>query len=440
MPAFLYLGNAHFMMLFAYRLLLILLWPLVLIALFQQAKKRSGGWLFVRQRLGLFTQYGRCKSAVPECRRVWFHAASVGEVMAVLPVLTRFLKPQSNSQLGAQALLVTVNTPEALRLIQVKFPDALASGSLRCCYCPFDFPYALRRFFKSVSVAKLVVVETELWPNLYKACADRSIEIAIINGRLSAKTTQANGFIRGLYGQCLQSVSAVWAKSDTDAQSFVALGAQSSKVEALGNIKFSAGFGPCDTSQLPVQDYLLGLSTHPKEELLLAKAWRASKVSEPLVIVPRHPVRAAEIADQLAAEGFGVARRSLNQQPVSASDIYLADTLGEVGLFLSSAKLVLMGGSWVPVGGHNMLEPAAAGCATMTGPYLDNFKEESDYLLERGALEVVEQEQLAMRLQYLLEEDDSGRKALAVKARQAIVEAQDVFGRYWQKLEGFLLK
>lgn len=334
---------------------------------------RSGGQLYFRERFGLYRIGSR---PAP----VWFHAASVGEIRLAMPLINSAVR---------HGVLVTCNTPDAYRLAVQKWGD-----SVTIHYCPLDYAWSVRQLLRHYQPAVSFIVETELWPELYFQCAEHSIPLHIINGRISNKTYQANFLLRFFYRRALQTVTKVWARNSEDRQRFLDMGCPLDRATVVGSIKMTRQATRA-TPEHPLLgiEFSLAVSTHASEELVIARAWRAASDNHLLVIIPRHEQRGASIARLLEENGLRVTLRTERRIPPSDTDILIADTTGEVDDFCAHAKLIFMGGSMVKHGGHNVIEAAARGKAIIVGPHTDNFKDEVEYLRSRGALEIAENEQ-----------------------------------------------
>jgi 3-deoxy-D-manno-octulosonic-acid transferase len=311
---------------------------------------------------------------------------------------------------------------------------------VRHAYLPLDAPGAVGRFLKRVQPACGLVLETEIWPNLFAGCAARGIPLAVVNGRLSPKTLAAPAWLRRAFGRALAAVSLCLARSAADAERFRALGVPEGVVRVAGNLKYarhlpSEGQG---VAALPHRPFVLAASTREGEEALVAEAWRQARPSgRLLVIAPRHPERREAIRRELADRGLAVAVRSRGDPVTADTGIYLADTLGELGGFMAGAEVVFMGGSLVPKGGHNLLEPAALGRAIVTGPHTENFAEEAAALREAGGLvEVADATELGEALSALLADADR-RHQLGEAARRTVAEQAGVLETYVEALSAW---
>lgn len=386
-----------------YRLLLVLLAPLLL-GVFIWLQWRRGGRHFVWQRLGL------CLRGLPQ-NALWFHCASVGEVMTALPLLHEIRHRQPELP-----LLITTNTATGARIVRQQGPDGAAHAFL-----PFDWAFATRRFLRRLRPRKLVVMETEIWPQLFYQCARAGCPVMLINARLSLKTSGAREWIRRLLRAALGNVRAIHARSSMDYEAWLALGAPAERVRLTGNLKVARSAPVIDSRQAPppiARDYVLAASTHDNEEQQIARRWLALQRPELLLIAPRHPDRTAGILKQLhdLEDGLHIAVRSRGESPGERTDIFLLDTVGELIHYFAPARLVIMGGSFVPVGGHNLIEPASLGCCILCGAHMENFREELHLLRQAKAIYPLDDiDALGPCLERLLEDEtlcrETGRRA-----------------------------
>jgi 3-deoxy-D-manno-octulosonic-acid transferase len=404
-----------------YNLTLILLaLPIAAFTLWQAVKRRGGG-RFILQRILVH----RAIAPMDE-QPLWVHAASIGEVKAMLPVLDELL-------LGPDIkhCLLTTNTPEAARLVEKHGHIAI-----RHRYCPIDWPFLTAWFVNRINPRAVLIAETEIWPNLYRAIGNHLAPLIIVNGRLSAKTLDQPGAIRQLLGDALTHVDQILARAQTDVEGFEQLGVAAANITLCGNIKLAAR-RRADTqalAELADRRYCLAVSTHAPEERLLAQTLLQLPEPALMVIVPRHPQRSADIQSELAALGVAFAVRSKAEPPVAGRSIYLADTVGEVEALISAASFVYVGGSLAPIGGHNVLEPAAWGKAVISGPALHNFTEEAELLQSFDALLLVQDESELTRCFRRLYDSGALQMQYGNAARLAIDSCHSTLARYVEEL------
>jgi 3-deoxy-D-manno-octulosonic-acid transferase len=283
-----------------------------------------------------------------------------------------------------------------------------------------------------------LIFETELWPELFQQCHASNLLLFIVNGRLSKRTLKAPSFVRALYSQTLNHVVGILARSDEDKRGFKLLGAHPDRVITLGNMKFARpeNWAPERLADPIGRPYWLAASTHEDEEIRIAMTWKKLQSSDHLlVIAPRYPKRGTTILKQLTSMGWHVTQRSRNEPVTPATQIYLADTLGEMPAFMQHAQFVFMGGSLINRGGHNILEPAQLGKAVVVGPYVTNFTAEVQALVENDAiLEVQDEEILAETIKTLLANENL-RKVLGARAKALMRANAGVAQTYLQALE-----
>lgn len=311
---------------------------------------------------------------------LWIHAASVGELNVALNFAHAW-----NQCYPQQKIVISTATASAGQVFAQKAPSFIEH-----CYLPLDYAWFCKRFIKALNPSAAIIVETEIWLNLYRACAQAGLAPIIINARLSQTTTR-HRCLAMYYQESLNLVSAVLARSEADRLAYIALGVSEEKTQTLGNLKYSTVMQQdIPQRQGPVLDreYVLCASTHDNEELMLAEAWDAATIGNLLlVIAPRHIKRSKKIATDLQKLGLRVVRHSDKDKHTDRADIYLYDCFGGMDALMQNARLVFLGGSLVPVGGHNLMEAALANTPQAVGPYLANVHEEAEALLAcRGLL------------------------------------------------------
>ncbi len=318
--------------------------------------------------------------------RVWLHAVSVGEVNAAAPLVNalRQLRPDIR-------WVITTITPTGSERVRSLWGDAVDH-----VYLPYDVPGSVGRFLGHFKPSLALILETELWPNLLFGCRDRGIPVYILNARLSARSLRGYRLLRPLIGRTLRTVTCVAAQSTDDAERFIQLGALPEQVQPLGNLKFdiatpnvrefTADFHAAVPAARPVW---IAASTHEGEEQATIDLHRRLRREIPnllLLWAPRHPERFPRVEALAREQGWKVSTRRQQHWPQADSDVFVIDTLGELMAFYGCAQVAFVGGSLQPIGGHNLLEPAAMGTATVTGPHLHNFSEISRRMREAGAV------------------------------------------------------
>ncbi len=333
-------------------------------------------------------RYALYRGATPFPRTLWVHAVSVGEVNAAVPLVNALRRVRPDLR-----LLVTTITPTGSERVQ-----ALWGGDVEHVYLPYDLPGAVGRFLRHYRPCAALIMETELWPNLLFGCRDHGVPSFILNARLSERSLKGYRVLAPLVGRALRTVTRVAAQSAADAIRFVRLGARTDQVAEVGNLKFDVAIP--DTLEAFARECRassgqrlawIAASTHPDEEAAVLAIHRQLRARHPdllLLWAPRHPERFRGAVESARALGWRVSTRSRSQWPGAMDDVFVIDTLGELLHFYACADVAFVGGSLQAIGGHNLLEPAAAGVAIVTGPHLHNFEEISRRLEEAGALRV----------------------------------------------------
>jgi 3-deoxy-D-manno-octulosonic-acid transferase len=403
-----------------YLLALYLATPLVSLVFLWRGVRDRSYWQHFSERFG----YG---ARLPP-HGVWLHAVSVGEVQACAPLVSALSR-----QYPALPLTVTTFTPTGAARAR-----ALFGNLAHVRYVPFDLPGAVRRFFTRVQPRLAVVFETELWPNLYRECGRRRVPLVLASARISARSAGRYRRLGPLFRETLSQTSVVAAQGAADAERFRALGADPAATHVTGNIKFDFEL-PADISErgarlralyAPARALWVAGSTHAGEEQAALEAHQRVQAEQPgalLVLAPRHPPRFDEVAQTLRAAGVSFVRRSAASPQSPAEEagggspaVLLLDTLGELLDFYAAADLAFVGGSLVPVGGHNLLEPAALGVPILTGPNNFNSEEISRLLIARGAAEVVHNAtELGVRASALLA-DPEARARMGAGGRASV--------------------
>ncbi|MEM7225576.1 MAG: 3-deoxy-D-manno-octulosonic acid transferase [Pseudomonadota bacterium] len=381
----------------------------------------------------LHERFGRPDRPRPEGPMIWLHAASVGESLSSLALLEAIAQRRPEA-----CLLMTSGTVTSAKLMAERLPERVIHQ-----YIPVDLPAAVEGFLDHWRPDLGLLIESELWPTLVTKARQHGAELALINARMSEKSFRNWRLARPVMAQLLSSFSLVLAQSEKDRARLAALGAADCR--CLGNLKSAAPAPSAEPQELAdLQDRVRGrplwlaASTHPGEEEIVAQAHERLESKHPgllTLLVPRHPERGSEIAASLAERGLAVALRSRGQAIEGGTDIYLADTLGELGLWFRLADIVFLGGSLVPVGGHNLLEPAKLGCALLSGPQLANFADIANALEAVGGLErVVDESGLSATVARLLA-DPAACAAMGQAARVAAEKESQVLEKMMAALE-----
>jgi 3-deoxy-D-manno-octulosonic-acid transferase len=346
-------------------------------------------WDKIDQRLGAgYPQLERC---------IWVHAVSVGEVVAAVPLIRALL-----SRYPERPLLVTTVTPTGAARVA-----AIFGADVHHAYIPFEMPQAIDNFFASVNPEMALVLETEIWPNLYRGCGVRDIPLVLVSARISPKSVKNYRRLVPLFRETLSHGIIIAAQTEADAERFLSLGAAPERTRITGNIKFDIELPP-DLAERgrSIREELFGArpvwiaaSTHEGEESVVLEAHQKLLELIPgllLILVPRHPQRFAAVRDLIDKQALSVVARTEARPCETTVDVFLGDTMGEMTLFYAASDVAFVGGSLTPIGGHNLLEPAALGIPLVSGPHVFNAQEIADMFIETGACSLAEDaEQLA---------------------------------------------
>lgn len=355
-------------------------------------------------------RFGIPSLARPQGALVWFHAASIGEAFSVLRLIERIADTTTKPH-----VLVTTGTVSSARLLAGRLTQRAFHQ-----YVPVDHPDWVARFLDHWRPDLALLVESEFWPTMMTETHRRGIPMALVNARISPRSFRGWQRFPSLIQPLLRGFAIALAQDDETAERLIALGANN--VAVPGNLKFAAGPLACDPSELRTMGRLLGerprwlaASTHDGEETIAARTHALLKQQFPdivTIIAPRHPHRGEAIAQMLESQGLTVARRAAGDPITPETDIYLADTLGELGLFYRLASIVFVGGSLIPRGGQNPLEPARLGGAVLFGPHMDNFTAVANEMAAAGAAFTVTNETtLADSIARLLSDREARDKA-----------------------------
>ena len=399
-----------------------------------------------KYREGLGERLGLVPSALGELGRerpvIWLHAVSVGEVLAASRLVGELDRAFSSYQ-----VVISTTTRTGQELARDRF------GASRVFYCPLDLLWAVRAYLNALQPQLLILAETEFWPNLLSGCFRRKIPIAVVNARISDRSWPRYRRLRWLWRPILKRLSRVLAQSDTDAERLKAIGCAAERVSVAGNLKFDVrAVEEAEATQL-LREVATGLrlvvegSTLEGEEAALVEAWPRLLEADPqlaMVLAPRHPERFAAVAALLDRSGLQwVKRLDWLKQPSSAfiplrpGEIVLLDTIGELASVYSLAAVAFVGGSLIPAGGHNPLEPAQFGVPIVIGPHYANFRAITDDLRTHRAVRIASKDELAGALIELLR-DRSAAVEMGARARQVFEHQAGATGRCLDALRELL--
>jgi len=373
---------------------------------------------------------------------IWLHAVSVGEVLAISYLVSEF-----DWAFPGHRLLISTTTETGNALARERF------GADRVFYCPLDVPWAVTAYFNVIQPRLLALVETEFWPNLLGECHERKIPVAVINARISDRSYPRYRLFRFIWQPILSRITLLLAQSIEDAERLKKIGCRPERILISGNLKFDVRAAQESSATALIKDlarncrFLVAGSTIEGEEAILLEAWPQLLSIHPdlvLVIAPRHPERFHLVGERIERSGIKWVRRSrweiepeVFHEPVRRGEIVLLDTIGELASIYSLATVAFVGGSLVPSGGHNPLEPAQFSVPIVMGPYHQNFRSIVDDLLEHKAICIAKREEFATALIGLFN-DTPGSAAMGKRAWKVFNRQAGATGRTIKALHALL--
>ena len=409
----------------AYAIAWLLVLPLVMVRLAWRARRQPGYLAHLGERFGRY-------APAPSVPRIWIHAVSVGETRAAAPLVDalRVAYP-------GHAILITHMTPTGRQTGEALFGDTVERAWL-----PYDLGFATRRFLRHFRPVFGIVLETEIWPRLLEQCAREEVPVVLANARLSERSARGYGRFPAFARWAFANLSGVAAQSEADAERFRSLGAR--EVAVTGNVKFDLAI-PQDTAHRGTllrerfgvsRPVWVAGSTREGEEALLLDAF--AQVAAPdalLVVVPRHPQRFDEVAALATERGLALARRSDAGAVGAAVRVVLGDSMGEMLAYYACADLVILGGSFLPYGGQNLIEACALGRPVILGPHTYNFEEASEGAIAAGAALRARDAREALEAAVGLASDGERRRAMGANALDFVAAHRGAVERFMRWLE-----
>lgn len=411
------------MLRFLYTLTMYLMTPVILYRLAARGLKYRRYFSRWRERFGFFPDPGLRDS-------IWVHAVSVGEVNAAVPMIEALMRTYADSP-----FVITTVTPTGSERVQKLYGDRVFH-----VYLPYDLPASVKRFLDRVRPRLAVIMETEIWPNLFITCRERGIPIVVTNARLSERSLRGYGPVRPLARRAIRCASFVAAQSPTDAERLRSLGAAVTRLAVVGNLKFDMEV-PASLSETGAalrdswgvrRPVWIAASTHEGEEMPVLKAHTAVLQRFPdalLLIAPRHPERFKAVAAACRSLGFATRTRREDVSADERCQCFVVDTMGELLHFYAAADIAFVGGSLEPIGGHNILEPAALGRPVIVGPHTFNTEEVTAGLIAAHAVRrIANAEELGVTVIRLLAHDDE-REAMSEAAHAVLARERGAVER-----------
>lgn len=419
---------------FLYTIIFYLLLPFILLRLWLKNRKTPNGLQFWHERLG-------CGLRPLSPGGIWVHAVSVGESIAAIPLIKILQQRYPDIP-----ITVTNETITGAERIRVGLGNSVAQ-----LYFPYDLPLVLKKFFNALQPKLLILLETELWPNILAACQLYQVPVALVNARLSERSAKAYRRIFPITQQMLKSINVIAAQFRADADRFIDLGFPAEKIRVTGSLKFDLTL-PMQLSEHAQRwrkiwgenrPVWIAASTHPGEEELILQAFTQARRSFPdllLISIPRHVDRVPQLEQLYSSQAYKLIKRSEHKDSeMSDVDIFIGDTMGELLIFYAAADLAFVGGSLVEKGGQNPLEPAAVGLPILTGPYTFNFATITEQLKQRNIeIQVNNATELAEQVIALLS-DSVRREQKGLEAKKFVAENKGSVLKQMQLIENLLV-
>jgi len=402
-----------------YSILFYIALPFILIRLIWRGIRAPSYWQRWSERFG-YSPLLSDKNPV-----IWIHAVSVGEVEATRPLVKTLF-----AEFPKHQILVTTMTPTGSARVKLLYADAVAH-----CYLPYDVSFAIQRFIKQTHPQFGIIMETEIWPTLLLSCQQSKIPLVLANARMSERSATGYAHFADFTKTVLQSLHFIAAQTEADRQRFKQLGADIKQIHAIGNLKYEISLPTGLAEQAAAMRSLWGshrpiwiaASTHEGEEAIILNASRQVRAACPdllLIIVPRHPERFDKVSALSHKAGFKTLRRSEHRPCPSDVKVLIVDTMGELPLFYAASDVAFVGGSLVPVGGHNILEPATLARPIITGPHYFNFNEITQQFLKAdAAIQINNTQELAEAVIKLLQ-NSAQRGKMGEAALQLMATSQ----------------
>ncbi|GAB4392054.1 MAG: lipid IV(A) 3-deoxy-D-manno-octulosonic acid transferase [Gammaproteobacteria bacterium] len=412
-----------------YSLLFYLGIPIMLGRLLWRARQSPAYAQRIKERFALFTP-------PTQTGGIWIHAVSVGEFIAALPLIKQIQQHYTHLP-----ITITTTTPTGSQRVTEQLGESVFH-----VYYPYDTPDTVARFLTKIKPSLAIFIETELWPNLFHALRQRRIPLFIANARLSARSMRGYQKLSKLTYDMLQNITLLAAQTEADANRFIHLGLNKSCIRITGSIKFdmhiperlSEQAQQLHANENTNRPVFIAASTHQGEDEIILTAFKKIRQYYSqllLILVPRHPERFDTVASLCAQHGYQLSRRSHQQTITAQTDIFLGDTMGELLLFYACADIAFVGGSLVKTGGHNILEPAALGIPSITGPHMFNFTRIQYLMQQANATFVINNaEELTAQVKTLLD-DPALRKTAGTRGKEVFLENRGALQRQLQLVQ-----
>tara|TARA_Y100000768_G_scaffold66883_1_gene46572 strand:- start:4095 stop:5318 length:1224 start_codon:yes stop_codon:yes gene_type:complete len=361
-------------------------------------------------------------------RSIWIHAASLGEMKIAVNVCKQLIKS------GYEDIMITSNT-----ISSKVFFDKSEINNIEHYYLPFDFYLSMKKFVTAINAKLLIVIETEIWPNLYSLCKRNDTRIIIINARFNPPNGLLKLLSKNIYNETLKNVDHIYCKSKKDRDSYLEY-VTDKNLSVDGNIKHSLVDEDLPAENLINRKYVLLASSHHREEIIIIKEWLKLKSNKYLLVVaPRHPERLGDILSDIPLSGINIAIRSKGEKIRNSTQLYIADTIGEMNSLIKFSEFTLFGGSFVDVGGHSFMEAAIHSKVIIVGPYMYNFIDETEEFLKKNALIMCQKPEMLKNIFEKLFRSRSKREVFEKNAKELIMSKKVILKNYISSIEKHIL-
>ena len=418
-----------------YTLLIYGLLPLIIIFLKQKYKHESNYIKRFHERFGLFPNHKKISK-----NTIWIHAASLGEVKGISPIIDWLLKQKIDS------ILVTTNTPSSAMYLKKQYQNQLIHA-----YLPFDISLCINKFLEFFKPNVNIIMEKELWPNLIHHVNKKKIPVLLVNARIDEKSYKQYQWIKPLIKETVQKITHIMVQSEQERYLFIKLGAKSETVSVTGNLKFDIILNKtCVRTGIEIKNklkqkrlILMATSTHEGEESLLINCYQALKITLPnllLIIMPRHIERTKDIIQLCNSQKLTYALQSEKDTLPEKKDIYLINTYGNAIKYLASSDIVFVGGSMVAIGGHNILEPAMLNKPIIVGPFMHHFKQICKEFVSKNALLQCQNKQDFEQTLHKLCTNNVLREKISLNAQILCKKSKGSLVKHCKILQSYIIK
>tara|TARA_Y100000996_G_scaffold415131_1_gene408362 strand:- start:2091 stop:3311 length:1221 start_codon:yes stop_codon:yes gene_type:complete len=403
-----------------YNLLLFILYPLIIVKILINTLIRKDKFSFFLCRVGLgkYINLENC---------IWIHASSIGEAKSAIKIIDEIKKKYKETKFA-----LSTSTSSAKNLFKER-------SDIQHFIIPFDFFFITKRIINKLKPKVLIIIETEIWPNLINSCHSRGIPVFIANARLSKKTLNTNFLMKKIYKNTLSKITKILCKSDRELDNYIELGANNKQLEVCGNIKMVNEIKKINTDRIIERKYVLAASTHKDEERQIITEWlKTNERKILLVIVPRHINRLGDILSDLPLDMIRIAIRSKKDPIRNNTQVYIADTYGELDALIQHCEFVFMGGSLIDHGGQNFIEAAAHGKTIIVGSYMYNFIDETEEFLKANSMIMVKNSQTLKHVFERLLKSKQRRELFGSNALKLLESKKSIMQNYLLQFKDYL--